>query len=55
MDDIFEDMVQDKETNKESGGNITSLGIENQTVNPRFEGGPHPQLHHLPSLKVTSS
>ena len=56
MDDIFEDMVQDKDgaTNKESA-NVTSLGVENATINPRFEGGPHPELNHLPDLTITST
>lgn len=33
---------------------VSSLGLENLTVNPRFEGGPHALHNYLPDYKITS-
>lgn len=56
MDDIFEDIIDNKNTDKEkdSGIGVSSLGHENLVVNPRFEGGPHPELNYLPDVPLSS-
>lgn len=57
MDDIFEEMVAadaPKEQKEKDGPGVSSLGLENVTVNPKFEGGPHMLHNYLPDIKVTS-
>lgn len=62
MDDIFEDIVGGveavKQPHKEKEGTSlgsSSLGLENLTVNPKFEGGPHSLHNYLPDVNITSS
>lgn len=58
IDDIFEDIVGAEapkdHKDKEGALGLSSLGTENLTVNPKFEGGPHALHNYLPDFKVTS-
>lgn len=57
MDDIFEEMVgaeAPKEQKEKDGHGVSSLGLENVTVNPKFEGGPHMLHNYLPEIPITS-
>jgi hypothetical protein len=35
-------------------GSSVALGLDNITVNPKFEGGPHIFYNYLPEITVTS-
>ncbi len=58
MDDIFEDIVSGgdapKDPKEKEGLGVSSLGLQNLTVNPKFEGGPHALHNYLPDVRVTS-
>ena len=58
MDDIFDEIVggadAPKEPKEKDGLGVSSLGLENLTVNPKVEGGPHVLHNYLPDIQITS-
>ena len=53
MDAIFDDMMGDEAGNSKEAVPVSTVGIENLVVNPRFEGGPHVRPSIFPEVPVT--